>query len=164
MAGSDQSSGLQISEDLPYQRRVWRIQTVAWLVVAAFLAAAAAGVFGGSGPLMASTRSAGGALEVDYDRFTRFGAPTFLEFELGEGGSTREVAVSRAWLGDYTIDSILPEPKSVSALPDRYVFTFETGASAEARLQVTPRAAGAHDAVVWGPGDSRVEFTQVVYP
>lgn len=157
-------SGLEVTQDLAFQKRAWQVERAAWVVIGVTLAVAALGLFGGSGPLMATTLSGGGSIEIDYDRFARFGAPTFLEFELGAGDSTRNVAVSRSWLADYAIDGVLPQPESTTALPDRYVFTFDAGSTGKARLLLTPREAGRQRATIWSDEGDRIEFTQIVYP
>lgn len=158
-------NGLDISHDLDYQRRMWKIERVAWVAITIGLIAAAAGVFGGSGPFTADSRSsAGGAFTVSFDRFARFGSPSSLEIDIRDGTDNRNIAISRAWLDDYDVNAIVPEPASVTALSDSYVYTFDVGDSGVARLSLEPHQVGRHHAVITGPGGKRVEFSQFVYP
>lgn len=158
-------NGLDISHDMGYQRRMWKVERVAWVVIVICLIAAGVGVFGGSGPLTAGSRSSdGGGLEVRFDRFVRFGAPSSLGIQIRGGSDNRNIAISRAWIDDYDVTAIVPQPESVTALADSYVYTFDVGDSGVARLSLEPRQVGRHHAVVTGPGDQRVEFSQLVYP
>lgn len=158
-------SGLHVAQDLRFQERIWIVQRVTWVVVAMLLALAVLGVFGGSGPLERATlQLSDGAGRLSFDRFARLGAPTSVEIDLHAGEGARNVAIARSWLDDYRVDGVLPQPKSVTALPDRYVFTFDVKASGKARLARTPRQAGRHRAVIWGPAGATARFTQVVYP
>jgi hypothetical protein len=165
MARLQNVGGLEVAQDLRFQRRMWKVQRVAWAAVIAAIGAAALGVFGGSGPLERAHRQiAGGTGELSFDRFARLGAPTSLEIELQRGEGMRNVAIARSWLDDYRLDGVLPQPDSVTALPDRYVFTFDVNTSGKVRLALTPRQVGRHHAVVWGPAGAAARFTQVVYP
>jgi hypothetical protein len=165
MARLQEVRGLDVAQDVRFQERMWSVQRVTWVAVVILLAAAVLGVFGGSGPLeRASLQFRDGAGQLSFDRFARLGAPTSVEIELHAGEGARNVAIARSWLDDYRVDGVLPQPKSVTALSDRYVFSFDVAASGEARLALTPRQAGRHRAVVWAPADTTVRFTQVVYP
>lgn len=158
-------SGLDIGQDLGFERRSWALQRVVWALIALGLCAAAAGLLGGAGPATGATAAtADGGVEVRYDRVARLGASTSLAIELRGGEGTRNVALSRAWLEDYRLGGVVPEPDSVSALPDRYVFTFDAGDGGTARLSLTPQSIGRHRAVLWGPDGERVLFTQTVLP
>lgn len=74
-------SGLEITEDMGFQRRFWRAQRVGWGVIALLLVAAALGLFS-RGPLSSATAGGRvGGLEVEYERFQRFGAASALRIE-----------------------------------------------------------------------------------
>jgi hypothetical protein len=156
-------SGLQISQDLGFQRRAWRVERAAWALIVAALAAAVLGFLGGSGPAVDASVSAA-AIMVRHDRFGRLGAPTQLDVQLAGPPGMRDVALARAWLERYRVDGYVPEPDSVTAERDRYVYSFEVDRSGVVRFMLTPQAAGVHRGVVWGPADQRVAFSQVVYP
>lgn len=56
---------VQVSEDLDFQRKEWRVQRIAWTCMAVLILAAALGA-AGSGPLSSRTAKArGGHLAVD---------------------------------------------------------------------------------------------------
>ena len=165
MPALENTGGLDIDQDVAFERRRAQVGKLAWTLIALALVAAALGLFGGSGPLVATTREApSGSVEAGFDRFARLGDSTVLDLQLSGGEGPRNVAISRDWLEHYRVGAILPEPESVTALPDRYVYTFDAGASGLARMTLTPREIGVHDAVVWGPDDERVAWSQLVYP
>ena len=156
-------SGLQVSQDLAFQRRAWRVEQAAWFLTVAALAGAVLGLLGGSGPVVDASAT-GTAITVRHDRFARIGAPTQLDVQLAGPPGMRDVALARAWLEDYRVDGYVPEPDSVTAEGDRYVYSFDVDRSGVVRFMLTPQAAGVHQGVVWGPAGQRVAFSQVVYP
>jgi hypothetical protein len=60
---------MEIETDLEFQRRVWRVPRVGWLIIGAAVVAALLGLFG-TGPLSRASTD-GGGLTVEYDRFAR---------------------------------------------------------------------------------------------
>ena len=98
--------------DHRFHRNEWRIQRIGWVLVALFLALAAAGLFG-NGPLSrAHADSAGGRLE--YQRFTRFGLTTDLVVTpvASANGITR-VEISGDYLEAFRVEHVTPEPAAV---------------------------------------------------
>lgn len=90
--------GLQIDEDLAFQRRSWRWQRAGWLGFVALIVAGLLGVFG-AGPL-SRAESSGAGLRIEYDRFARTQAPTSLVIHI-DGGAARAGAVRLVLGGDY---------------------------------------------------------------
>lgn len=118
---------LEINQDLPHERLEWRIERVGWAAMALILSAALAGLLG-PGPLssaMAGER--GSALWVEYNRFERYQAPAMLRVHLGPGAARDGRArlwLSREYVENIELHHIDPEPESVEAGPDLFVYTF----------------------------------------
>jgi hypothetical protein len=71
-------SGLQIDENLAFQKLEWRVQRVGLGCLAGAVLFGLLGGFG-AGPLARTTaQSPDGAIQLDYDRFVRVGVPTRL--------------------------------------------------------------------------------------
>jgi hypothetical protein len=157
---------------LALQRRVWRVQRVAWTLMALVVLAALLGLMG-SGPLSRrSVTSADGAVRVEYERFLRRGATTTLRIHAGLAGSeTAQLAVwlARPYLEDVTIHRVQPPPDRVQAGRDRVIWNFEVsardpGAPLTVTIHLVPEAMGRLRAAVGlGPGPG-LGFSQWVYP
>ncbi len=159
---------LEVAQDLGFQRREWRVQRVAWVVLAAVLAAGLAGLLG-SGPLAQASAEADG-LSVRYDRIMRDRAPSEVRFTLAPGlaaGGEAEIWIDRALLGRAEIQRIVPEPESERADGERVVFTIavaDPDAPAEVTFALEPHDAGGFAAgagIVDGP---RVDLSGFVLP
>ena len=82
---------LEINEDLRFQRRMWAVQRVGWIVTALVVLAALAALLGLLGPGLLSTSakagSGGASLSVEeYEQVLRYRKPTTRRLGLGEGG------------------------------------------------------------------------------
>ena len=170
MAQPGRVGDLEISQDVPHMRLEWKIERVAWVVMALVLLSALAGLLG-PGPLSSTTAGrAGSALWVEYNRFERHQAPAAMRVHIGP--QTESDGVARLWLlRDYVesiqVEHIDPEPESVEVTPDRFIYTFQrSGADRPAtvifyfeghRFWRQPVSMGLEG----GPG---LEFTQLFYP
>jgi hypothetical protein len=159
---------LDLDQDLSFERRSWTFQRVGWATIAALIAAALLGVFGG-GPL-SWARVSSGPLHVEYPRFARLNAPTELAVELPGAEREGEPAVlwlGRAWLDRVRVQSVTPTPMLETRRPDRLVYVFPTWTSGE-RLRVTlrvePEKVGVVRAQAGDGGENSVSFWQLVYP
>lgn len=111
--------GVGVAEDLDHERAARPVGLAGRVGLAAILALAVAGVFGGRGPLVrteARAASAGGALVVRYDRFARLDAPTVLVVALPRADSA--VVLSAALARDLRLDTVQPSPASESSTDD----------------------------------------------
>jgi hypothetical protein len=168
MTRASSSSGV-VDEDLAQERAEWRLQTGAWIVLALFVAAAAAGLFG-SGPLSKAHLDSG-PLSLIAQRFARRGAPTEVELRIARpvstsGGAELSVWIEGPWLDASRIEQVTPPPLDTRLQPGRARFTFAapTEWPLLVRLRVStdgfgslPFAAGLDE----GP---RVAFTPFVFP
>jgi hypothetical protein len=173
---NDAHGGLDVSEDPGFSAKVWRIERVAWSVMALLLVAALAGAFG-NGPL--SWREAGepgGQLRLDYERFIRNQSPVLLRLRVGPGAADADgrvrLWISRRYLEGFKVEQLTPEPEWVEAAPDRTIFVVRLAEPAEpsvviARLEAetvgSVKAVVGLESAVGGEG-ARVEFSQFVYP
>lgn len=171
-----QGAGLQIDQDLAFQRRTWIVERAGWAGMGLLVLAALAGLFGG-GPLSQATAGApGGALWLEYDRFGRLLSPATLRVHIGAAGEgTARIWLDRAYLSDVKLEGVVPEPDSVEAASDGLVFVFrvaEPGPPSSVTFDLQPERFGlltGHAALVSagagvGETDPRVRFRQFIYP
>jgi hypothetical protein len=166
---SGSKDGLEISQDLPFQRREWRAQRMIWILLSILLVAAVAGLVG-PGPLsLTSTGSAG--LQVRYLRFGRWQAPQSLVVSASQAGSgPLRLSINRSYLDSMSVQQITPQPANVKLSGQAFIYTFATGtgASNSITFDLQPTSMGlVHGtiALLAAPGNgSDVNFRQLIYP
>lgn len=155
----------QLDRELKFHRVEWRIQRVGWILIALFVVAAAAGVFG-NGPLShASADSPQGRIE--YERFVRYGSPSEIVITPTSGAARgiRRIDISSDYLEAFRIASITPEPANVQIVGERLVYEFTSvGAGASISFHVDPQRLWRHRAVVRIDGGAPLEVRQLTYP
>lgn len=159
---------LELEQDLAFQQRSWRVQRVAWIVLALIVMAGLAGVTGG-GPLSrAAVATEDGRLRVEYERFVRMQAPSQLKLYFGKetvrGGEMR-VWFDRGYIEQIKLDQIVPQPLRTEASADRltYVFAATDGQAGALAIDLQLQRFGRASARL-GVGDATLEFRQLVFP
>ncbi|MCA3748452.1 MAG: hypothetical protein AB1425_06300 [Actinomycetota bacterium] len=173
MSESRHAGGLEIGQDLRFQRRMWAIQRIGWAVMALSILAALLGLFGGAGPLsVAVVGKEEAPISVEqYYRFLRYGAPTTLRVHVdappGTGGEVC-VWIDREYLESVQVQSVTPEPARVEAGSGRLTYVFdaeiEPGQPTAFTFTLQPEKLGAIGGWVGLEGGPSVRVEQFVYP
>lgn len=153
--------------DAEYQERQWRYQRIGWVVIAALLVAALAGLFG-RGPLSRG-HTESRSLRLEYPRITRMEAPATFEFELMDSGSGRDLALwlDQSFLEAFEITRTVPAARLEIAGPLGATFRFPPGAAPGARritVLAESRKAGSIAARAAAGGAPPVTFRAFVLP
>jgi hypothetical protein len=169
MAARRDAPRLDLEEDLEFQQRSWQIQRVGWALMALATLAALLGLFG-SGPLSRATagREPDG-LQVEYARFTRVSAPGTLRIRVPAraGADGFSLSLSRVYLEQMRVESVLPVPTAIEARPDDILYVFAARQAPESiwvTFRIQPDAAGVVRARVGMPGGPSLAWWQLVYP
>lgn len=106
---------LEIDEDIQLESTNWKIQRVAWVVMALVVFAALLGFTGNGGIGNLQHLKAGDSaegLEVAYERFLRRGAPAEIKVKLApsSGDSHTELRLNKAFYEELLVERIVPEP------------------------------------------------------
>lgn len=154
---------------MPFQRRNWLAERVAWVCLAALLLAAALGVFGSGVLARAHKATDSGALTADYEQALRRDAPATLTVTLGSPAEPLPSQTTLSIEGDLLtrahIDRITPQPESMRS--DRQVLdvvlgTQQTGHS-KLRIDFRPTQPGPlHTSLSWS--DQHLDISHFVYP
>ena len=157
---------LDLDEHMPFQRRSWRAQRIAWVAMALILLAALLGAFG-RGPLSdARAASDDGSLSVRYDRIARNQAPLELRVRFADRWSgPTTLWVSTDYLERLRVKAITPEPAAQEAAPDRLRLVFDLARGGEVLVRFETEGAGVLRAAIGIEGTpTTVSFRQTVLP
>lgn len=132
--------------------------------------AALAGLFGNGLFSRAERATAGGDVEVAYQRFARSGGTTTLEVSVDPDaarGDQVEVAVSKEYLRRFRVRTVSPQPESTETRGVMIVFVFGRGdaaSSLEVELELEPQSAGRARGDVSVEDRPPLRLRQFVYP
>ena len=160
-------AGLDIDEDLSFQRREWVFQRIGWWVLSAFVLAAALGVFG-RGPLsQAEAGERASTLWIEYERFIRVGARTRIIIHATATENGLHLRLNRDFLEGYRLEGVTPEPAAIEPGPSVTGIRFDPPASGATPftiiLDLEPLQAGRHTASVASGDGARASFRQLAY-
>lgn len=171
MGKPELKDGIEIAEDMSFQRRVWSVQRLGWVLMTGVVALA---LFGGFGRGYVSSRhmaANGSPLAIDYERFLRFHAPeqltVYADSRIARPDSTIEIWLDRDWLTGVEVNHITPEPHDTRINGDRVIYSFrvDPGASA-ARFtyNLEVHSIGRIKGKVGVAGGPSYDFSQFAYP
>jgi hypothetical protein len=138
---------LEVSEDLPFQRRWWRIQRVGWVAMLLVIISAVAGAFG-DGPLSTVYHSsASGRIEVIFDRIVRRSSPQEITFQvrIADGEGPVILRAPRAFFQHSQLDHVYPQPLRSETDAGYWAFHFAPASGSSAlwiRLELQTTEAG----------------------
>ncbi len=162
--------GIEIEQDMAFQRRSWRVQRWGRTAVFLFVAAGTAGIFGGGGLSRVKQADASGVLRIDHPRFVRATAPFEVKITVDPNASGGE-PLALWWddriAGHWEIDRMSPEPATEEIGAGRVTCRFAVSATREpvtviirAKTNEAGRLAG-RLGVVGGP---ELTVKQLTYP
>jgi hypothetical protein len=120
-----QKSDLELTEDFTFEQREWKVQRIAWLIMALLVMLGLLGLFG-PGPLSSRTlTSADGTLRLEYNRFERHQAPSTLRLQLQATGETKaRVWIARQFMENVKLEAVVPSPERVEPRDGGLLYTF----------------------------------------
>jgi hypothetical protein len=164
----ERGSGIEVDQDLDFQRKDWRFERIGWGAMLLIGIAAVGGVFG-HGPLSNATASADdGSLRIEYQRFERHGAASELTVFLRRGASTDSSVL--LWIGDeflrsVHLEQIVPMPERQTSLGDRTLYEVAMRSdTSRVSFHVTPQTIGARTLELGIAGRATLSRPQFVYP
>ncbi|MGH9943441.1 MAG: hypothetical protein ACRD9R_13925 [Pyrinomonadaceae bacterium] len=161
---------IEIGEDMRTQRRQWAIERIGWVLMLLVALAALAGLLG-PGPLSGtSAATPDSLLQVEYNRFERRQSPVMLRVRLGPGaarGGQLRLSLNRDYVEGIQIERIEPEPDTVEAHADRYVYVFnapDISGATSVTFRFEPNRYGRAPVRLWIEGGPQLSFRQFFYP
>jgi hypothetical protein len=166
------SAGLQLDEDLPFQRRMWRLERMSWALMGAIVVAAFAGLFGG-GPVSQATLTLYDPSHpaqpptLRYERFAR--AHSESRFVLTQitppDGTSVTIWLSDDYLSAVDVGHITPEPLYEELGSSGVLYHFRPqGGPHTIIFRFRPHRAGSVTGSLRLNGGPVTSFHQLLYP
>lgn len=168
-AREGRQAGLEIDEDLPMQRQIWRFERVGWAALTLFVLAGLLGTFGGGTLSQAELSDASRRLTVRFERFARADAPTKVEIRMvaAQQSPVLWIDLSKDYFDASSIDSIVPEPELTVVTGNTIRFGFDphkTGYGGMILITLKPAQIGRVRGSLGVVGGPTLKFTQIIYP
>jgi hypothetical protein len=149
-------------EDLPFQRRFWRAERIAWGLYAALILASLSGLTG-SGGMFARSQIELATATIDFPRVSRWQTPTTVSIHL-HGADPSLVLLEEAFLELFEIKTVVPAPLSARATPAGVFYTFDAMKDGVVRFDIQARRpAFFADASFW-IGEEKASVRPVILP
>lgn len=168
MGEEHRSEVFEVVGEIPrLQTRVWRVERIGWLLMAAAMAAGLLGVWG-HGPI-SSTEASSGKLTATYERFVRNVGQNELIVRVAPGSAENgriRVRISQDYLSTNQVQAMAPEPTSTAVAGGDLVFEFPASDRSGLTLRIDTRPTGGmgvREAKVAVLTDS-IQIRQFVYP
>lgn len=113
---------LPIEEHISLHRQGWIVQRIGWVLMFAFIIAAALGLFGEG--VLSKRKIRTGNVEVEYERFGRYEHGMLVRFQSQSETITR-ISISEEYLKTFRINTIVPQPTKQIASGGDVEFRFE---------------------------------------
>jgi hypothetical protein len=158
---------LELHEQSSASEWGWTIRRIGWIAMLLLVIAAISGLFG-AGPLDRARIQRNG-FEVAYSRFSRMDSSAHLELTVaGAAADLIHVSIDRKYIQQFEINSITPEPESVSSFSDQVRYSFRTRAGQRCSVVFQMRANEGTFGRVAGwigvEGIGETDFSQFIWP
>jgi len=134
------ASAIDVDTDHDFQERTWVVVRVGWAVMALLFLVAVLGLTGSGGPLSSQTVRAGQA-RIELPAIARWKAPATLTVHVASPADRTTVLIPAAFGEVFTIDSVNPQARWVTATPDGDLFEFARQPGGEITIDFSVRPA-----------------------
>ena len=152
---------MEMEENIDVQKKGWVIQRVGWIVMAVFVAMAAFGFFGDG--IVSKKNIQSGVQKLEYQKYSRFESAMELKFDLNSATQQNIISFPVNYLGNFRIESILPEPKQNQSGNERVNYVFEGNGPMKIIFYLVPKNIGELEADVF-VNNQRFHFNHFIYP
>ena len=132
-------SSIDVETDRRFQERFWIAVRIGWLGMAAIMVAAILG-FTGSGGSFSGQRLSAGEATVEIPAVSRWAASDTMTIKTSAPAKRTTILVPAGFGDVFSLESINPQPQSVSAGPQGDEFVFELKPGGETSIEFSLRA------------------------
>jgi hypothetical protein len=160
---------IEIGQNLPFQRKMWRAQRITWVVMLILAVLIFLGLFGDLGALNNASAS-NNKVAVKYQPFVHRIQPIDLDVNLHQlSGTSAQLLVSRDFIQKYQVQQITPVPDSVTTKGNMLAYQFSLSPGSqdmdiEFNLQTNKTALGNVSGEIGPSQATLVKINQFVYP
>lgn len=157
-----------VGEDLEFQRKWWRFETIVWILFTIILILDLLGAFGRGYLAHAEAHAIDGSITVKYDRIERFKTPSILTVELGTG-AVHDGKV-RLWTSESLVTKlgnqrIIPQPLVSVVGNGGILYTFDAAQNPmSVAFALEPGNTGAYNLTLGVQGLEQLKLTIYVVP
>jgi len=164
MTTKAKTTGLQVNEDMDFQRLEWRIERIGWVMLALIIIAALLGLLG-NGPLSSSAKTAG-SLQVEYDRFLHRDAPSSYRIHLKPRDAATDIHLNREFLDSAKLDQIVPQPAEAELATDGILLRFKSSplAAGVVTIPFEAKTIGVLQTRISVGNETPIHLSHFVYP
>ena len=157
--------GLEIDQDLDFQRLEWRIQRIGWIVMLLIVVAALTGAFG-KGPLAHTRATASdGSFTIEYDRLVRHSSATTLTFNIARPPhDTIGIWFESQYINGIDVEDIIPSPIRTASGDGTITYYFEARAGATITIEYEPDDVGRRRTRAGIENGASMHVRQFVFP
>jgi hypothetical protein len=142
------NEGIEVADDMAFQRRSWRVQRLGRWLVFAFVGVALTGAFGGGGLAKVQAISPDGRVAVEHRRVLRNEADAHVavRFTVPDNAGNPVLWMSESLLAAFELEGMTPRAEREWSEGGRVVWEFDrrTRGALEVRLQLRARETGRH--------------------
>jgi hypothetical protein len=167
-SGSETDNQLAVGEDLEFQRRWWRFETVVWSFFLVLLIADVLGLFGRGWLAKARRSTPDQALNLDYERIERASTPSIMTLTFGPEAirdNHIQLFISDSLVKPLGAQRISPQPEVSAVGNGGITYTFAaTQAPAIVQIALEPSFPGSHPFRIALPNEPAINATIFVVP
>ena len=164
----DESRRYPVQENMRWQRIEWRIQSVGYALLIALVILGACGLFSKGFLSDQQVISPDGYLRVEYERFGLRDSNMNMALRVAHlQGAHFTLTLSGEEMDNFQIQSLQPQPLQARSENNQLVLTYAVSTNqqeATVWLGMQPQSFGHYPVTVTLNRDTRVQFSQWVYP
>ena len=159
---------ISVGEDLQFQEKWWKFESVVWSIFALLLVLDLLGFFGRGWVANARAVTPDGTIRLKYERIERTMTPSTLSVDFGPDAIQNgkyKLFVSANLVQALGNQRVAPQPEISEVGDGGYTYTFPAGGpSATVNFSLEPSAPGVYRFVLGVPGGQMIERRVVVVP
>ena len=164
-----EKQSLELDQDLPFQKKWWKREKIAWWIMILIVIAALSGLTGNG---ILSRGIAGNKTDkiwIEFHRFLRNKSGSIIHVHINEQENNNkiELLINRDYAKNIRIEQVIPESEEVETSTDYIVYKFKTTEEKSPQLitfYIKPEGYGKHKAVFKLKDGTFIDFTQFIYP
>jgi hypothetical protein len=162
------SERIQVPQNLKVQYKSWTLQRIGWIIMILIVLAAALGLFGQG--ILSKTKifSSSKSLQLEYERFMRFGGRSEMLFNLNtqSPADTIILTLNNTYLDYIQVESVQPEilfNKVDGKVTNYYFLKSELSNQIKFIIHIKPLKTGSVNGQIKA-NDEILNFTHYIYP